>query len=460
MHQRKTHTDGLSAGGSSKNDRTSRVGRRRRKAGTKGTAVRAEKLLLPGLVILLLLAAQWIRVLFQIGTARRSERAPLFRLESEDAPRCSEAAWDSPRDIDFTLVTQLSDDRLWMMGEHCDRHGPHPVSIAVYSNKTRGDVVGELTALGCSVAGESPSGRGNPAVVSVAVLDASNHGAWNDYPVNELRNLAFSGVTTTHVVYADVDFWPGDKLYESLVAAREELWHDPKLALVVPAFQLNRAKDCQDETVECREEHAPLMPRSLDQLNEGMNKKTITVFDPYNGGGHGSTDYHRWFKQGHRVLYELPCLKSHRYEPFLAIRYCRELTPPFQSAFSGYGKNKMTWTMQVVASGFRLAQVAGAFLVHYPHAISKSRQRWNEAPPELKQAGKNNNYNVRRPRKSDGDPGFGDYHRGRVDDLYLRFKEWLAEAIPEETARMEMCRTAQDDDSKLWVDPRRKKGWK
>ena len=59
------------------------------------------------------------------------------------------------------------------------------------------------------------------------------------------------------------------------------------------------------------------------------------------------------------------------------------------------------------------------------HAISKSRQTWNEAPEQLIQnndvGGKSNNhqYNVRKPRKSDGDLNFEQYKRGQVDKLYF-----------------------------------------
>jgi len=89
----------------------------------------------------------------------------------------------------------------------------------------------------------------NKAEVEISVLDARTHGAWNDYPVNELRYLALSRVSTTHILYLDVDFWPCDFLYETLMGCQEEdtltpvreaLFSDPKQALVIPAFQLWR----------------------------------------------------------------------------------------------------------------------------------------------------------------------------------------------------------------------------
>jgi hypothetical protein len=379
------------------------------------------------------------------------------------------------------------------------------MSIAVYSNRTLEETVTELKGMGCRIKDDN-NGDDNDherALLSVKVLDAHTHGAWNDYPVNELRNLALRGIRTTHITNIDVDFWPSEGLYEAILSLpiKQRLFDDPRLALVIPAFQLKRESDCRDETRDCREEHVPRMPKTTTELKQMVVDRTVEIFDPTNRGGHGSTNYEHWFH--HQLhppnnsgesgeengrssgLYEIPCLKSHRYEPFVTIRYCRELTPPFQRAFSGYGKNKMTWMMQVVASGFVFSQVSGAYLVHYPHAISKSRQDWNKAPKELVQSSKggdnssnnnnhnsssssnnnnsnsnnNNNYSVRKPKKSDGDLGFENYHRGKVDDLYIRFKEWLGQAIPEDKARLAMCDSAQDDDAKLWIDPNRKH-WK
>ena len=116
------------------------------------------------------------------------------------------------------------------------------------------------------------------------------------------------------------------------------------------------------------------------------------------------------------------------------VRYCRDL-PPFQTSFAGYGKNKVTWMMQVVASGYTFSQVGGVHLLHYPHLDSASRQVWNGGlhktdSPTRKKASK----------------------RGKIDALFVAFKAWLRETIPADARRLESCEDAQDDDSKLWVE--------
>jgi hypothetical protein len=425
-----------------------------------------------------------------------------FQLISNDAPSCktSSSSSSSPDDIDITLVTQLSHDRLWMMKHHCERYGPNIISIAVYTNNTLDEVTTELVGMGCRVVQQSngvnvnvnddddddgierrrrrrrdddenmdidddqteATATATTAIVSVVVLNAERHGtAWNDYPVNELRNLALRAVQTTHIIYIDIDFWTSNNLYDTIVQPqiKQQLYNDPKLVLVIPAFQLRRTTNCADETKDCRNEHVPLMPHTFEGLSEGIKSERITIFDPTNHGGHGSTDYTKWLHQSIGSMHGIPCLKSHRYEPFVVIRYCRDITPPFQSIFSGYGKNKMTWMMQVVRSGFIFSQIGGVYVIHYPHKISSSRIEWNNSPKQLQQQHQNN-YNVRRPKQSDGDTiNFNKYKRGQTDILYIEFKNWLEETITSTNVRVPMCNNAQDDDNKLWIDPKLKK-WK
>ena len=404
----------------------------------------------------------------------KMDAADGFRLVSEGAPECRELG--SPDEITVTLVTQVSHDRLWMLEHHCDRYryrnrnrnrrrgggggggrfDQHPMSIAVYSNATVDTVRAELRGMGCGVATAAADGNENEnAPVQVSVLDGRTHGAWDNFPVNELRNLALSKVRTTHILYIDVDFWPSDNLYETIMGGggvgvvdktkdgpspsdviRRELFDDPKLALVIPAFQLWR--QCK-EWEDCREDNLPHMEsaRTFEGLlHEITEHKSISVFDPTNKGGHGSTNYRVWFTQEQGSLYDIECLQSNRYEPFVMVRYCRDL-PPFQTAFAGYGKNKVTWMMQVVAEGYVFSQVGGVHLVHYPHLDSASRQTWNGGV-----------------RKTDSPRRKQDSKRGRIDALFVAFKAWLGATIPAGARRLELCGDAQDDDSKLWAEPK------
>ena len=109
--------------------------------------------------------------------------------------------------------------------------------------------------------------------------------------------------------------------------------------------------------------------------------------------------------------------------------------------FSGYGKNKMTWVMHLLRKGFSLYQLPQAFVTHYPHLDSASRQKWN--------GGK-----VGAPRKKlpDKTPTaqWLETPRGRTDHLFLQFRDWLQRTVPDER-RVHACPTAEDDDYRLWI---------
>ena len=165
----------------------------------------------------------------------------------------------------------------------------------------------------------------------------------------------------------------------------------------------------------------------------------VTRFDPTNRGGHGSTRYKDWFKQNYPdgdAVIEIDCFLSNRYEPYLVFRYCREL-PPFQEPFSGYGKNKMTWVMQLRRMGYTFWQLGkGAFVIHYPHLDSPSRVAWNDAPRKL---------------KNPAEQQWLTYKRGRMDQLFVEFREWLSTEIPDET-KVPFCDDKLDDDATLRYD--------
>ena len=251
-----------------------------------------------------------------------------FQLYTPHAPTCSRPL--DAKSVSYTLVSQLSNDRVWMVQYHCERWGDNPISIAVFTDRSADEVKSELVSLGCS--------EQNLTVQTVSKTRYDPSG--KEYPVNLLRNLAFSAVKTSHITYADIDFWPASDLHSILddETTKERLASDSKLATVLPVFQMNRR--CKDY-IDCRDLNIPQMPKNKEELINLIRKKAASTFDPTNVGGHGSTKYITWRDQKIGTFVDLPCITSNRYEPYLTVRYCSDL-PPFQEGFAGYGKNKMT----------------------------------------------------------------------------------------------------------------------
>jgi Glycosyl-transferase for dystroglycan len=346
---------------------------------------------------------------------------PPFRHVTENAPECTAV---SISEVDFTLVTQLSSERIWMMGQHCQRWGKHPISIAILSNRTHDGVWKYLMELGCQ-----------PDQVTLNVAPAWQYPP-EDYPVNALRNLALSSVKTTHAVIVDVDFWPASDLYDTLMNAqiRTFLARDPKTAFTIPTFQLeptactSRSKSCYIETIPHLKEDVVRMHK------EGL----VSRFDPTNKGGQGSTLYNEWMEEDKDRVFTIPCATSNRYEPVLAVRYCRDL-PPFQEAFTGYGKNRLSWFLQVRRTGWLLWESSRTFVIHFPHPSSKARRAWNGGTDGSMLT-----------KKRLGEQDYLKYKRGMIDRIFVDFRHWLEANVPDQT-RLLKCVDATDDDANLWV---------
>lgn len=194
---------------------------------------------------------------------------PKFKTITEGAPTCNNV---DPEDISFTLVTQLSDERLWMMRHHC-AGWKSEISLAVLTNRDKDSVEKELVGLRCQ-----------RFAVNVLAKDDFKSG---DYPVNVLRNLAISSVKTSHFLYVDADFWLSHHTDRVLMKkdVRHVLSNDPKQAIVLPAYQLrHKCRNKKDPTA-CRNEKIPQMPQTKLHLLEGMNGGNVTVFDPKNPHG-------------------------------------------------------------------------------------------------------------------------------------------------------------------------------
>ena len=280
-----------------------------------------------------------------------------FKATTELAPTCDTLPDDK---IDFTLVTQLSPNRLGIMHQHCKRWGDHAISVAVGTSSSQKAILKVLKGLGC-----------NPEHVSVTIV--SDFDSDESYPVNRLRNAALAAVKTSHFVYVDADFVPSLHLYDELMKHRDSLLHH-KTALVIPAFELNPLCDA----AECKQLHEYMIPDTkqelVDLFTSPADSPAVIPFDSKgNPSGHGSTRYMDWITQDKDELLPIECMTSPRYEPYVVMRYCRDL-PPFQEQFAGYGQNKITWMQQVRRSGYKFFQLGQGFLLHFPHKQSAAKK--------------------------------------------------------------------------------------
>ena len=101
-------------------------------------------------------------------------------------------------------------------------------------------------------------------------------------------------------------------------------------------------------------------------------------------------------------------------------------------------------------TGYRFAQLGGAFFVHYPHKDSGSRLEWDKYPPELEFDRSADNMRKARQSGMLDNVNFVQYKRGQIDTLFVRFRTWMKDHVEDEH-RVPLCKDAMDDDAKLWV---------
>jgi hypothetical protein len=217
-----------------------------------------------------------------------------------------------------------------------------------------------------------------------------------DYPVNQLRNLALEAVQTSHAAYIDSDFMISRGLWKSLMQTALVVANASRpVAIVMPAFEYYSSCSNSDSDQHALEkcldqEHLPEthddMIALLDRPKE-QRPRALVGYHTFDGSNryHGSTRYLEW-RNGTTESLKLPCIRRTSYEPYLAVRMCRDL-PRFPEVFKGWGWNKVVWIRLLLEKlGYELWQVPRQFVIHLPHPLSKAarnRKGDNYKPPAV-----------------------------------------------------------------------------
>ena len=314
--------------------------------------------------------------------ARSARGAAALEPVLSEASQCGEEAASPP--LDVTLVMHASADRLWMLPEICERWGG-PM-VAVFGGPDADGVVragwpeAEEAALRNRSLGRAGGAGGAGCALRRLRPTLRAQDRDKPYPINWLRNRGIACVRTTHYFMVDVDFWPSRDL-RRLVRAQLPDWRDAPRALVVPNFQRNGHGCRNDESHPhaCREALAAgrlAMPETFEALQACIGDKDCAVFDSeWNAAGQSSTNVAQWKQMGENQTRRLRCLQSARYEPFTVVR--RGLaTPLFDERFYGYGKNKVSFLVELRLAGFEFVVLGRGFLLHFPHPKSAAKDRW------------------------------------------------------------------------------------
>lgn len=240
---------------------------------------------------------------------------------------------------DVALVTQCSADRISLLDEFCQRW-PGTISITLYL--TDAEVQYFINYIRSS---ENLRKRKNIAY----------HIVYKDgefYPINYLRNIGTSELSTSFIFQVDVDFLLQHNLYENLISyiIKFNLSEVNNTALIVPAFETQRYRFT--------------FPSNKEELLKYLNYGVIYTFRYHVWTrGHAATNYSNW--KTAIVPYEVTWEPD--FEPYVVVS---KKAPQFDQRFIGFGWNKVSFITHLTALGYKYIVLPDAFIIHRPHAPS------------------------------------------------------------------------------------------
>ncbi|XP_077996785.1 xylosyl- and glucuronyltransferase LARGE2-like [Glandiceps talaboti] len=298
---------------------------------------------------------------------------------------------DTKQDADdITLVTQVSMDRIDVLEKSLEYwNGPMSIVLFVPTKSETKDTDHEWKRYYIN------KKLNNPKFTTQTIVTAVYANTVNDeYPVNYLRNLAIKQCQTTYMLLLDADFIPSPGFREKFKSHLTEgigmntLNH---IALVVPVFEFTEGLEDLPQMPETKEElHGQLFgtsPKILPfhillnneihvQISHEYNCTYNTVLYYNSPESHRATDYNRWY--GAKDSYPVTMYQD-KYEPYIVLKK-RERMPYYDERFTGYGMNKVTHVMELLAAGYELAVLPDVWAIHIPHRSTTYSMQFLQDP--------------------------------------------------------------------------------
>lgn len=240
---------------------------------------------------------------------------------------------------DVALITQCSVERIPLL-EDLSKHWPGTISVALYL--TDAEVQNFLEFV-----------RG-----SIELRNRKNiayHVVYKDgelYPINYLRNIAMSYISTPYIFQLDVDFLPQYRLHENLMnyIVKLNMSESDKVALIVPAFETERYRFT--------------FPADKDELLKFLKRGVLYTFRYHVWTqGHAATNYTYW--RNTMEPYEVSWEPD--FEPYIVVS---RLAPRYDTRFIGFGWNKVSYLTHLTVLNYKYIVLPDTFIIHRPHAPS------------------------------------------------------------------------------------------
>ena len=261
---------------------------------------------------------------------------------------------------DVTLITQTSQERLFYF-EYTTKRWTGPISVSLFVSTEDQDNIDAY---------KSYLSKFKLIQVHTCISNTI------DYPVNRMRNIAIENVATTHFFVCDMDLWPSQGLYETILSLSSYILKDDWLAVIVPAFQYNyNVSSCAD-LESCVKTVQPLLPHTKEELRACLKEKTCSSFRPKTQTH--SYYYRQWtIEPEHKNISMVETFRSISQEPYVFVKRSSHL-PLFNETFYNYGYNKVQWIEHLRYSGYKFGQLINGFGIDVPHPPNQMAMKWLE----------------------------------------------------------------------------------
>ncbi|KAL0244760.1 hypothetical protein GEMRC1_008842 [Eukaryota sp. GEM-RC1] len=228
-----------------------------------------------------------------------------------------------------TLVTQLSADRISrfvLQANWWSSNGSAPIvaSIAVFNDDQYDYVLKTLSSMSHSC-------------ISVAVVPLEKD---SRFPVNTLRNIALSFVSTPFLLNIDVDLLPFPK------GVGSSLTGIPSCGLILPAFELQNLIP---------------VPQTKHELKAMVNDGSILPFKHQCKNCHGMTQFKKWLNNDKDYDTDYQSVNA---EPYFIVETKGAVR--FDERFC-YGYRNRVSNVYALSKRLRFRVKGDVYLLHLPH---------------------------------------------------------------------------------------------
>ena len=188
------------------------------------------------------------------------------------------------------------------------------------------------------------------------------------FPINTLRNIAYRNSDTTHVLMLDQDIIPAPTLYSALLSLPPSVLDDPKLAIVIPLFEMTHYNVFCSNWYSCDKQLS---------LYYSLKKYDLRMCLLTNGctnlGFNGANQYVKsnWLTlPSDNQTTPFYCWANTRQQPFVLVRKSPSV-PEFEEHMEDYGNNRLEWINHLRFRGFRFTLLSQSWLYHLRHKPSE-----------------------------------------------------------------------------------------